>query len=137
MTQQDTSGSGLGRTLGKRVIALCASATVLGVGLLIGGVAIAQSPPVPAQTPAATQITIDNFSFTPQELTVTVGTKVTWVNHDDIPHNIVDKTKKFRSKALDSEDSYSFTFDAAGTYDYFCGLHPHMTARIIVKPPGA
>lgn len=135
MTQRNTNGSGSGRTSGMRVIALCASATVLGVGLLIAGVAIAQSPP--AQTPAATQITIDNFSFSPQELTVTVGTKVTWVNHDDIPHNVVDKTKKFRSKALDSEDSYSFTFDTAGTFDYICGLHPFMNARIVVKPPGA
>ena len=78
-------------------------------------------------------VTIDNFTFTAPELTVAVGTTVKWVNHDDIPHSVVDKNKAFRSKALDTEDSYSFTFASAGTFDYFCGLHPHMTGKIIVK----
>jgi plastocyanin len=62
-----------------------------------------------------------------------VGTTVKFVNHDDIPHTVVDKNKGFRSKALDTDDSFSFTFANAGTYDYFCGLHPHMTGKIIVK----
>jgi plastocyanin len=74
-------------------------------------------------------VNIDNFTFTAPELTVAVGTTVKWVNHDDIPHNIVDKNKAFRSKALDTDDSYSFTFASAGTFDYFCGLHPHMWER--------
>ena len=78
-------------------------------------------------------VTIDNFTFTAPELTVAVGTTVKWVNHDDIPHSVVDKNKAFRSKALDTEDSYSFTFASAGTFDYFCGLHPHMVGKIIVK----
>ena len=78
-------------------------------------------------------VTIDNFTFTAPELTVAVGTTVKWVNHDDIPHNVVNKDKLFRSKALDTDDSYSFTFASAGTYDYFCGLHPHMQGKIIVK----
>jgi amicyanin len=78
-------------------------------------------------------VTIDNFTFTAPELTVAVGTTVKWVNHDDIPHNVVNKDKLFRSKALDTDDSYSFTFANAGTYDYFCGLHPHMQGKIIVK----
>jgi amicyanin len=78
-------------------------------------------------------VTIDNFTFTAPELTVAVGTTVKWVNHDDIPHNVVDKNKAYRSKALDTDDSYSFTFASAGTYDYFCGLHPHMQGKIIVK----
>jgi amicyanin len=78
-------------------------------------------------------VNIDNFTFTAPELTVAVGTTVKWVNHDDIPHNIVDKNKAFRSKALDTDDSYSFTFASAGTFDYFCGLHPHMVGKIIVK----
>ena len=81
----------------------------------------------------ATVVTIDNFTFTPPELTVAVGTTVKWVNHDDIPHTVVDKNKAFRSKALDTEDAYSFTFASAGTFDYFCGLHPHMVGKIVVK----
>ncbi len=78
-------------------------------------------------------ITIDNFTFTPKELTVAVGTTVKWVNHDDIPHTVVEKKTTFRSKALDTDDSYSFTFTSAGTFDYFCGLHPHMVGQVIVK----
>jgi amicyanin len=78
-------------------------------------------------------VTIDNFTFTASELTVAAGTTVKWVNHDDIPHNVVNKDKLFRSKALDTDDSYSFTFANAGTYDYFCGLHPHMQGKIVVK----
>ena len=81
----------------------------------------------------ANEITIDNFTFTPKELTVAVGTTVKWVNHDDIPHTIVEKKTTFRSKALDTDDSYSFTFTSAGTFDYFCGLHPHMVGQVIVK----
>ena len=78
-------------------------------------------------------VTIDNFSFTAPELTVPVGTTVKWVNHDDIPHTVVDAKKAFRSKPLDTDDSYSFTFASAGTFDYFCGLHPKMVGKIIVK----
>jgi amicyanin len=81
----------------------------------------------------ANVVTVDNFTFTPPELTVAVGTTVKWLNHDDIPHNVVDKNKAFRSKVLDTDDSYSFTFASAGTFDYFCGLHPHMQGKIIVK----
>jgi amicyanin len=78
-------------------------------------------------------VTIDNFTFTAPELTVAVGTTVKWVNHDDIPHTVVEKNKAFRSKALDTDDTYSYTFASAGTFDYFCGLHPHMVGKIIVK----
>ena len=80
---------------------------------------------------ATNVITIDNFTFTPPELTVAVGTTVKWVNHDDIPHLVVNKA--FRSKALDTDDSFSYTFASAGTFDYFCGLHPHMVGKVIVK----
>jgi plastocyanin len=82
---------------------------------------------------ATNVITIDNFTFTPKELTVAVGTTVKWVNHDDIPHTVANKDKAFRSQALDTDDSYSFTFASAGTFDYFCGLHPHMVGKVIVK----
>jgi amicyanin len=81
-----------------------------------------------------TVVAIDNFTFTPPELNVTIGTTVKWVNHDDIPHTVVEKNTTFRSKALDTDDSYSFTFKNAGTFDYFCGLHPHMVGKVIVKP---
>jgi plastocyanin len=79
-----------------------------------------------------TQVTIDNFTFSPAELTVKVGTTVTWTNHDDIPHTVV-SAGKFRSKTLDTDDGFSFTFTAAGDYKYFCSLHPHMTGMIKVE----
>jgi plastocyanin len=82
---------------------------------------------------ATNVITIDNFTFTPPELTVAVGTTVKWVNHDDIPHTVANKDKAFRSQALDTDDSFSYTFASAGTFDYFCGLHPHMVGKVIVK----
>jgi plastocyanin len=77
-------------------------------------------------------VTIDNFTFAPAQLTVKVGTTVTWTNHDDIPHTIV-SAGKFRSKTLDTDNSFSFTFTAAGDYTYFCSLHPHMTGMIKVE----
>jgi len=85
------------------------------------------------ETKDANVVTIDNFTFTAPELTVAVGTTVKWINHDDIPHNVINKENAFRSKALDTDDSYSFTFASAGTYAYFCGLHPQMQGKIIVK----
>ncbi len=81
----------------------------------------------------ANVVTIDNFSFTPKELTVAVGTTVKFVNHDDIPHTRVETNKVFRSKALDTDDSYTYTFATAGSFDYFCSLHPHMVGKVIVK----
>jgi plastocyanin len=80
------------------------------------------------------KIGIDNFAFTPAVLTVKTGTTVVFENHDDIPHLVVDAGGKFRSKALDTNDSFSVTFDKPGEIAYFCGLHPHMTGKIIVAP---
>jgi plastocyanin len=104
------------------------------VALLLGPVigAMLAFNAVAAQD-ATDVITIDNFTFSPKELTVAVGTTVKWVNHDDIPHTVVEKKTTFRSKALDTDDAYSFTFTSAGTFDYFCGLHPHMVGQVIVK----
>ena len=79
-----------------------------------------------------TKVTIDNFTFTPAELKLKVGDTVTWTNHDDIPHTVV-SAGKFRSKAMDTDGSFSFTFTAAGDYQYFCSLHPHMTGMIKVE----
>ncbi len=89
-----------------------------------------------AQTAApAAAVSIDNFTFTPPTLTVKAGTTVTWINKDDIPHGIASANNAFtKSKALDTDDSYSFTFTTPGTYQYFCYVHPHMTGTIVVQP---
>ena len=78
------------------------------------------------------KVTIDNFTFSPVELKVKVGDTVTWTNHDDIPHTVV-SAGKFRSKAMDTDNAFSFTFTSAGDYKYFCSLHPHMTGMIKVE----
>ena len=83
--------------------------------------------------PAAVSIKIDNFSFTPKEITVPKGTTVTWINQDDVPHTVVSTDKKFKSRALDTDEKFSFTFSDSGTYGYFCSVHPVMTGRVIVK----
>jgi amicyanin len=81
----------------------------------------------------ASAISIDNFTFNPQKLTVKAGTTVTWTNKDDIPHAIAAVAKQFKSKVLDTDNSFSFTFTTPGSYDYFCSLHPHMTGTIVVE----
>ena len=77
-------------------------------------------------------VKIGNFTFGPQDLKVKAGTTVTWINEDDIPHTVV-SANNFRSRPLDSEDKFSFTFTTPGTYRYFCSLHPHMTGTIVVE----
>jgi plastocyanin len=99
-------------------------------------------PPAATQT-AATQtaamapntIEINNFAFGPEALTVAAGTTVTWTNHDDEPHTVVngDNPRLFKSGALDTDDKFTFTFDKPGTYKYFCSIHPHMTGTVVVK----
>jgi amicyanin len=103
------------------------------IGPIVGAMLAVASVAAVAAQDATNMITIDNFTFTPPELTVAVGTTVKWVNHDDIPHTVVNKDQVFRSKALDTDDSYSYTFASAGTFDYFCGLHPHMVGKVVVK----
>lgn len=87
-----------------------------------------------APATGVSEVKIDNFAFTPNELTIKAGTKVTFTNHDDIPHSIVASDGTFHSKALDTDDSFAFTFASPGEFAYFCGLHPHMTAKVIVVP---
>ena len=96
---------------------------------LLAGVAV-MAAPAGAQDSA---VKIDNFTFNPQRVTVKAGTTVTWTNQDDIPHTVTSATKAFRSKALDTDDKFSFTFTTAGVYEYFCSLHPHMTGTIVVE----
>ena len=82
---------------------------------------------------APAEVKIDNFSFGPQTLTVPVGTTVTWTNRDDIPHTIVSTDGVFKSKVRDTDETFSYTFTKAGTYNYFCSVHPKMTGKIIVQ----
>ncbi|MGH9714939.1 MAG: cupredoxin domain-containing protein [Candidatus Acidiferrales bacterium] len=118
---------------GKRISRIAVSAALLAT---LGWTATSRAK-LPArggqEQAAGAQVKIDNFSFTPQEMTVAAGTKVTWVNHDDIPHTVVSTNEAFKSKALDTDDRFTFTFEKAGTYDYFCSIHSKMTARIVVK----
>ena len=88
-----------------------------------------------AASPAA--VRIDNFNFTPPTLVVAPGTTVTWTNDDDDVHTVVDKDRKFKSAALDTDDTFSQTFSAPGDYEYFCSIHPYMSGKIVVKPAGS
>lgn len=122
------------RLLLSLVAALCTS-----VGL-VSHTAQAASPATASVAPAnaagdskGSAITIDNFSFSPATLTVPAGTSVTWSNKDDIPHTVVEKNQKFKSKGLDTDDNFSYTFTEPGTYEYFCGMHPKMVGKVIVE----
>ncbi|HTV35133.1 MAG TPA: cupredoxin family copper-binding protein [Xanthobacteraceae bacterium] len=109
--------------------------------LVAGALGAASAPlvahfalPAFAQQVTAGAVSIDNFTFNPAALTVKAGTTVTWTNKDDIPHGIASSTNTFtRSKALDTDDSFSFTFTTPGTYQYFCYIHPHMVGTIVVE----
>ncbi len=79
------------------------------------------------------EVKIDNFSFAPGTVTVPVGTTVRWMNRDDVPHTVVSDDKIFKSKALDTDEEFAYTFTKAGTYSYFCSLHPKMTAKVVVQ----
>jgi plastocyanin len=105
-------------------------------GLLLATVPAEGQTTAAAQSAAADRVEIDNFDFSPMTLTITVGTQVTWTNHDDIPHTVVssDNPPAFKSPALDTDDSFSVTFRKPGTYRYFCSVHPKMVGSIVVKP---
>jgi plastocyanin len=112
---------------------LAAAALGAAVGsMLAAGVMFADAQ---APEPAAPgTVSIDNFTFNPQKVTVKAGTKVTWTNRDDIPHGIASASNIFKkSGALDTDDSFSFTFATPGSYEYFCYIHPHMTGTIVVE----
>jgi len=93
----------------------------------------AKSGPSAAEVAGPDQVVIDNFAFKPATLTVKAGTKVTWINHDDVPHTATSTDKRFNSGTLDTDGQFSFVFTDPGTYDYFCALHPKMTGQITVK----
>jgi plastocyanin len=118
----------------KRCVCMAALATMAMVVMVL---LMAGSPNVTANTQqaAATEVKIDNFSFGPITITVPVGATVTWINRDDIPHTVVstDDPKAFKSKVLDTDEKFSFTFSKPGTYPYFCSIHPKMTGKVIVQ----
>jgi plastocyanin len=106
------------------------------ISLLLAGAAETPSAGeavVPAAANAAA-VKIDNFNFTPPTLVVAAGTTVTWTNADDSPHTVREKEGKFKSAALDTDDTFSQTFAAPGEYQYFCSIHPRMVGQVFVKP---
>jgi len=88
---------------------------------------------VNAEQAASPNVKIDNLSFGPATLTVSAGTTVTWTNGDDIPHTVVSTESAFKSKAVDTDEKFSYTFAKPGTYSYFCSIHPKMTGKVVVQ----
>jgi len=113
--------------------AAVAASAALALGVAAPASSAVQPPAAASSAMAPNTIAIDNFVFGPQAVTVPVGATVTWVNRDDIPHTVVAVDKSFKSKVLDTDEKFSFTFTKAGTYDYFCSIHPHMTGKVVVK----
>ncbi len=115
--------------MGRRMFHASLAATLL---LLFTG-----SPRATANTSEAaakiSEVKIDNFSFGPATLTVAAGTTVTWTNRDDIPHTVVSTAGVFKSKALDTDEKFSYTFAKAGSFPYFCSIHPKMTGTVVVE----
>jgi len=108
----------------------------LAMPVMIALLLLAASPSVTAaDQPAAAnaEVKIDNFSFGPQTVTVPVGATVTWTNHDDIPHTVVSTDGVFKSKVRDTDEKFSYTFTKAGTYPYYCTIHPKMTGKVVVQ----
>jgi plastocyanin len=113
--------------------AIFGAAAVLGL-VLASGALRPRSAIAAQEQPGAITVTIDNFSFAPMQLEIKAGTEVTWINKDDVPHTVVsDDHKLFKSRALDTDEKFSFTFKDPGTYEYFCSVHPKMTGKIVVK----
>ena len=110
------------------------AARFLAVALVIAAAALAGSGRA-ADEPAAksAKIKIDNFAFVPDVLTIAHGTTVTWVNADDVPHVVRTEDKTIKSPALDTDDTFSYTFEKEGTYSYFCSLHPKMVGKVVVQ----
>jgi plastocyanin len=121
------------KTMTKRNMWIVGWATPVMIAMLL---LLAGSPRVTANDqPSATNaaVKIDNFVFGPQTLTVPVGATVTWTNSDDIPHTAVSTDGVFKSKVMDTDEKFSYTFTKAGTYSYYCSIHPKMTGTVVVK----
>ena len=112
-------------------VASLIASVVIAIVLLVAGSSRVQANDQPSAASAA--VNIDNFVFGPQTLTVRVGATVTWTNKDDIPHTTVSTDGVFKSKVMDTEDKFSYKFDKAGTYSYYCTIHPKMTGKVVVQ----
>jgi len=113
--------------------AAVAAAAAFPAGAADRAPAVAASAAQPATSP---EVTISNFTFQPALLTVKAGTRVTWTNRDTTPHTVTSTDKRFESSAgLDTNDRYSYVFGKAGTYEYFCSLHPMMVGKVVVSEP--
>jgi plastocyanin len=102
------------------------------MAFIMGAALACAIAPLAAQS-TTVAVAIDNFAFTPARLTVKAGTTVTWTNRDDIPHTVAASNKAFKSKVMDTDETFSFTFSTPGEFSYFCSLHPHMTGTIVVE----
>jgi plastocyanin len=108
-----------------------ATPVMIAMLLLLAGSASVRANDQPAAESAA--VKIDNFVFGPPTITVPVGATVTWTNGDDIPHTAVSTEGVFKSKVMDTDEKFSYTFTKAGTYSYYCSIHPKMTGQVVVK----
>ncbi len=119
----------------KRIKLIFGSAAILAMALALTTGTRPSSAMSSDDKPASSAtVKIDNFSFGPATITIPAGSTVTWTNNDDVPHVVSsDDNKMFKSKALDTDDHFSFTFTKPGTYNYYCAIHPKMTAKIVVQ----
>ena len=101
---------------------------VMSIGVLSGCTQQSPSPSGNANT-----ITIQNLAFNPSTLTVKVGTNVTWINKDSMPHTVTSDNGVFESGSLSNGQTFIYTFNTPGTYNYHCSIHTSMTAKIIVE----
>jgi plastocyanin len=124
----------LEETMKRTIWRLGIAAVVIIITAAAGGrwKAVASAPTQENKT-AETVVKIDNFTFSPATIIVTPGSTVRWTNHDDIPHNVVSEDKSFKSKAMGTDENFSYTFTKLGTYSYLCSIHPRMTGKIIVQ----
>ena len=131
ISQEDKTRKG-NRTMTMKKMWIVGLATTVMIAMLL----LAGTPSVAANDQpagASADVKIDNFSFGPQTLTVSVGTTVVWTNRDDIPHTVVSTEGVFKSKVRDTDEMFSYTFTKAGTYPYFCSVHPKMTGKVVVQ----
>ncbi len=117
----------------KRSASTAVLLVALGLGIAGLGAGTGNFTASAQQKPGTMEVKIDNFSFAPAELTVPVGTTVTWTNRDDLPHTVVSTDKVFKSKVLDTDEKFSYTFTQPGTFPYFCSIHPKMTSKVVVQ----
>ena len=118
MVSTPIGGSGMGGMMGPN-----------GHGGMMGS---SQQTPASTSVANVTQVTIQNFAYSPSNIQVSVGTTVTWTNQDSAPHTVTFKNGMKDSGWLRQGQSFSYTFTTPGTFDYYCTVHPTMVARVTV-----